>query len=230
MTIRISGKVVTASLLCCIALLTALHIAAYTCFSFSTCASDIPLLYNYGFYVDLGREQNIPTWFSIFQLALAACLFAIGAVNASLHGEKALPWYGLSIIFLYIGLDEMTDFHGFWAPNHVSDLGFQFGHAGFNWVYGGLIVVIAVGLLYARWLVSIESRLRWQIVLAGGVYVTGALVLEAIGGLVVDEGHLSTTYIIIFTLEEVFEMLGIAILLNALISYFGRQAVQVHFK
>ncbi|KAJ54948.1 hypothetical protein ACMU_14395 [Actibacterium mucosum KCTC 23349] len=229
MSQRVSGKAVAFMMLGVIVVLIGLHITARTCFAAQACETSFPVLFNYGFYFDLNKEQNIPTWFSIFQLALTACLLAIGAFSAQGRGERALPWFGLTLIFLYIGLDEMTDFHGYWAPGDVPDLGFEFGHEGFNWVYGGLVVVAIVGLLYLRWLISIERTFRWQVILAGTVYVTGALFFEALGGIVADENFSSATYIVMSTFEESFELIGITIFLYAIITYFGRHGVQVRF-
>src|SRR5690606_32397749 len=102
------------------------------------------------FYVD--QEQNLPSWYSSVQLLFAAVLLAGVARQARGAGDRfARHWAALSLIFVFLSLDEMTSFHertmeplqrltggmpdGIWAP---------------TWLIGGIAFAAIVGLAYLR--------------------------------------------------------------------------------
>ena len=61
---------------------------------------------------DLDREANIPTWYSSSALLVASGLLAIIAkVQASLGAPFVRHWAALSLIFLFMSIDESAAFH-----------------------------------------------------------------------------------------------------------------------
>ena len=90
----------------------------------------------------------------------------------------------------------------------------------YAWVVPGLVLVGAVFLLYARFLWRLPPRTRWRFLVAGGLYVGGALGMELLGGKLHTElGYNTPWYIAAAQLEEVLEMSGVIVFIDALLSY-----------
>lgn len=60
---------------------------------------------------DLDKEKNIPTFCSTIALVFCSALLAIIALARKKIGEGYFFWLGLSIIFLFISIDEFAAIH-----------------------------------------------------------------------------------------------------------------------
>ena len=64
---------------------------------------------------DLESEHNIPAWFSSSMLFVCGLLLGMVAFTRRVEGARyAAHWTGLSIIFLYMSLDEAIMIHEKW--------------------------------------------------------------------------------------------------------------------
>ena len=61
--------------------------------------------------VDLSGENNLPTWFSSFQLTLVAMMFTLFFVGKSQRGEQAWAMLIAAAGFLLLSLDETAELH-----------------------------------------------------------------------------------------------------------------------
>jgi hypothetical protein len=212
-----------------VVLIVALHIATNYCWVTQRCGAMTQPINDFGYMFDMNSEGNVPTWYSVVQLLSVA--FALGFVASceSARRRPALAWWGLVVLFAYMSLDEATDMHGLWAKiSGTPDLP-GVTHSGFSWVIPGAILVTLFALLYARWLWRLPPRTRNLIVLAGTVFVAGGLGLELVGALVVDTDFLAPSYLAVSTLEELFEIVGIMIMLYAILSHIADQQLQLAF-
>lgn len=184
-------------------------------------------------FFSLDQENNLPTWYQSFSLLLCAGLLG---VIAGLRRQQADPfasrWAALSWIFVYLSVDEMASIH-----ERIFNplLRVMTAHAAFDWLYFGWTVfgaafVLLVLIAFVPFLRHLPGWARRAFLLAGSIYVTGALVLEKVGDWAGDRwGLTSLPYILASTLEEVGEMVGIVLFLRALLTYWGRlgETVQV---
>ena len=99
----------------------------------------------------------------------------------------------------------------------------------FNWIYVGAALVLAFGLLYLRWLISLPGYLKARILLAGSVYVLGALLFEVLGGYLADETWFNLPYLAVSLCEEVLEMLGITLMLDAVLTFLVKERATFRF-
>ncbi|WP_266205376.1 hypothetical protein [Pontibacter kalidii] len=173
---------------------------------------------------ELDNERNVPTYFSSFILLLASVLlFTIAALKQRRKDKYTWHWRLLAIVFLYMSVDESAGIH----EMLIYPLRDNFNMGGifyFSWVIVGGLLVLGLGVYYLRFLFSLEPKLRNGLMLAGAIYVSGALGVELFGGYYADTYGLDNlAYAMITTVEETLEIVGILFLLTALYSYLEKQ-------
>lgn len=169
-------------------------------------------------FFDLNAEQTVPAWYSTVLLTLAAVVTAAAAVRKGIDGERFVRhWYGLSAIFVYLSMDEALAIHER-AIEPVGNMIPVGGLLTFAWVVPGAIAVLIVGLVYLRFLAGQPRRLARNLVLAGSIYVGGALILEMVGGLLYETYGPGVQTDLVSMLEEVAEMGGIILYIYAIAS------------
>ena len=196
---------------------------------------------------DVGEERSIPTWFESMQFMLCSVLLAVVAVYKRQRSERyRLHWGVLSLILLYMSLDEVATIHETMGAELQRLLhyltGFTPGGAiSYFWVVPGALFVLVVGLAYLRFLFDLPRDTRRWFVFAGAVFLLGALGLEmlsaqvassagAIAGWVasasggsISQASAKAVPTILkggqTSFEEMFEMLGLTALIYALLAY-----------
>jgi hypothetical protein len=175
---------------------------------------------------DLGNENNIATWYSSTTLFLSAMLLAvIGLHKKQIRGVYARHWLALAGIFVLLALDETASIHEkakLFQP-YLKQFDYFGGYFYYSWVAVGLCFVLAVGGAYLRFLAHLPEGTRRLFVVAGVLYVGGALGLEMIESRLdfLQGGHESLAYQSLVGVEEACEMMGIVLFIYALLSYIG---------
>ncbi|NNC87868.1 MAG: hypothetical protein HKN82_05335 [Akkermansiaceae bacterium] len=167
--------------------------------------------------ISLSYEGNLPTWFSAGQLFLCSAVLAAIALVENRRRARYVPhWWGLCLIFAYISLDEMISIH----ENADELLGSRGGFLYFEWVIPATIVVGIIGLIYLNFLRYLPKATRVRFIVAGMIYVGGALGVEMILGYWTDtHGKDNFGYGLIDWVEESMEIFGISLFLLALLGY-----------
>ena len=165
--------------------------------------------------MNLDAELTVPAYVSSALLLAAALLLAVTAV-ATRSGWRS-HWGVLSVLFAGLSVDEALGFHEKLVEpvRSVLDVG---GALHFAWVIPGAIFVAVVGLSFVPFLLRRPPWLRRLMVLAGALYVGGALGLEFVGGALAFEGlDDSWAYVVSGTVEEAAELAGVSVFLYALL-------------
>ena len=169
----------------------------------------------------LDKETNIPTLYSSLALAFCSILLAIiGYMKRAINYNYTGYWKALSLIFLYLAIDEMCSFHEtFMILRSILKAG---GLLYFTWVIPGSIFVAVFVLIFWRFIQSLPKKTKNLFIIAGTMYVGGAIGMEMIGGYHVEAyGRATPMYSLITTIEESLEMFGIAVFIYALLSYIA---------
>ncbi len=183
---------------------------------------------------NVNGEANITTWYSASALLLCSLLLGIIALCKKMnHGDYALHWGILSLIFLYLSVDEAAVIHEM-AVKPLRDLFNLGGFFYYGWIIPAGIAVLIFGLAYLKFLLRLPSKTRWLFLVAGGIFVGGAIGMEAISGLLdylySQERMASDEIVIIFeTIEEFMEMLGIVVFIHALLDYTSSHLKKISF-
>ncbi|HWO43359.1 MAG TPA: hypothetical protein VNO43_16315 [Candidatus Eisenbacteria bacterium] len=171
---------------------------------------------------DLDAEANIPTYFSA-SLLLSAALFLsiISTLKRKARAPYASNWTILAFIFLYLAVDEAARLHDLMTRplrELLSDR--ATGIFYFTWVIPGLALTFVLGVFFLRFMLHLPAQTRSSFVIAGVLYIAGAIGLEMIGGRYAEQRGLDDlTYTMITTLEESLEMAGSIIFVRGLMVY-----------
>ncbi len=158
--------------------------------------------------LSFSSEWNLPTWTN-FLLFIQASLMCF----ASRRFKPANPFWGiLAVVFLVLSVDELFSFHERLVVP-VRNLLEVSGFFHFAWIIPGALFVLILSALGANWLRSLPNRTRWGFMVAAVMYLSGVLLLEAVGGWYYGgvPGRDDTVYWLIATAEESLEMLGLIV-------------------
>ncbi len=188
-----------------------------------------PFIYYTVLYVNVTFEQNLPSWYSTLLLATTAALIALIAKAHHVKQDRfRWRWTGLSVIFFYLSLDEMTALHErFTEPLRTALNTENFLY--FAWSIVGVIFVLIVAVLYWRLVWALPKRTRSLVFLAAFVYLGGALIIDAISAFWFRDDAFTLIYHAIATVEEFCEMMGISLFVYALLEYLRNYAGQIRF-
>lgn len=177
---------------------------------------------------DVNAENNVPTYFSSFLLLTAAALLAVIAYAQTPASSYRWHWIGLVIIFLFFSLDETASLHERLAQPLRSTLETG-GLLYYAWVIPGIAFILLFGLAYFRFWFRLPARSRRLFMLAGIIYISGALGLELVGGWYVDLYERDFIYALLTIVEETLEMAGVAVFIYALLTYIGQHISPLSF-
>jgi len=174
----------------------------------------------YGFVLlfSLDDEFNVPSFFSGLLLIFCSVLLAESArLTRMLRQPFPNFWRFLAAIFLYLAFDEMVSIH----ERLIVPLRNRFDLQGpfwFAWVVVAIPIVVLFAAASIPFLRSLTTRARALFVLAGIVYVGGALGMEMFGSWYTHTfGGKNLTYSMITTAEEFLEMAGVIVFVYALL-------------
>jgi hypothetical protein len=171
------------------------------------------------FRLDANREATVLAWFSSLLLFVAALLLAaIGWMKSAARDRYARQWAALAVVFLLLSLDEAVALH-----ETIGPLTRKLGLGGlfyYSWVIVGFTAVIAFGLVFMRFWLSLESRPKLLFLFAAALFIGGAIGVEMASGFV-DEvrGKTNPAYVILASIEELMEMLGVSVFIYALLDH-----------
>ncbi|MEM8858126.1 MAG: hypothetical protein AAGD96_07390 [Chloroflexota bacterium] len=171
----------------------------------------------------LDGENNVPTAYSALALLVVSIvLFYIYAQRKKLK-LPYVAWIILSFIFMFLALDEWLQIHEILiAPFRLT-----FNTSGalyFAWVipYGIGLIIFAAS--YLKFLINLPKKFAMLFIISGLIYCAGALGLELVSGVIVEEyGMRSLATVILNVIEETLEMVGIATFIYALLDYIVYQ-------
>jgi len=175
--------------------------------------------------LDVATERSVPTLLSTLLFLTAAALFAgIGAGERRSGRSSGLRWLFLALLFTALAVDERVEVHEALTLPVRELLGLGGGLLEYAWIVPGAVGVVVLGLAYAKFLAALPRRTLRMLCAAAGVFLAGALGVEAVGGLVAGEsGKDNALYVLLTTAEEALEMMGLVLLSGALLSYMRDQ-------
>jgi hypothetical protein len=171
---------------------------------------------------DLDAEANLPSFFQAEGLiACAVALLFAARQERAAASPHALQWMALSLAFFYLGVDEAAMLHDRMGPVAMQAIGASPNHI--DWVLPMGILAAAFALYMIPFLLGIERATAYAFILAGAVYVGGAVGAEVLGKVLSERyGYESYPYVVSVALEEGMEMLGVALFLRAILTRMAR--------
>jgi hypothetical protein len=162
--------------------------------------------------VDVAGEQNLPTWFAVVVLGLAAAVHLLAAGFARVAGQPVWRlWVVSAVVIAALSLDDATSLH-----ERLDGLGRAAGADSFPfaWVLPGAVLGLAVAaslLLLAR---RLRGEARWALVAGLALLIGAALGMETVNGAILEAQGPSRWFVVGTHLEELAEMCGGVLLLR----------------
>ncbi len=162
-------------------------------------------------FFDFNNERNLPTYVATINLLISAYLLRL---ISSYESKKSDPyrfhWIILSLIFLFLACDEFFRIHDRLDRSYMG-----------GWLKFYIIPVIVIGIYYLYFLKSLPRKIRYKIILAGSLFIAGAIGMEIVGVLIKTNGYniKSLIYRLSITIEESLEFIGIILFIHALLQY-----------
>ncbi len=169
----------------------------------------------------LSSEGNVPNLFSALAIAAAALVAARVAQVPGLAAAERSGWRMLAILFAFMALDEAVQIH-----EGLSAVGHAYGAAG-PWLNAGVFAYALVALFVIVWLFRFWLRqgraVRAGFALGGIVYLVSAIGLEVRENVLMSAGvsHYDLRLGTLFTLEELGEMVAVALFLRTFLCRFA---------
>ncbi len=169
---------------------------------------------------NVAAEANIPTWYASSLLLICAVLLGAIALKKTEAGDRfARHWSALCLAVLFLSADESSSFHEtvgaamdrFAAPPGLMQL---------SWVLPAAVLAVLFGLAFIRFAASLPGAARRGLLSGAFVFASGALGLEAAGGIWRSaHGETPVLYTLAVNTEEFLEMAGVVILIRTLAAY-----------
>lgn len=184
---------------------------------------------------DLDQEiNNVPTWFQSSCLLLCSFLLAITAlVRHEIKAKDTRFWGFMAFIFLYLSVDEAVSIHE-QATVPLRQLFHTHGILFFAWVIPAVVLVGLLFLWSLKFLRNLPVQTRWLFIIAGVIYISGALGMEMVGAKYyeifiepINNKIVDLIYILMTTVEESLEMCGMITFAYALLDHLSSEAVTV---
>ena len=181
------------------------------------------------YYFNFDRESNFPSLYSALALGFCSYLLAIIATVKKIQKARYTKyWKALAVIFLLLAIDEACSIHELFIPVLREAINAR-GILYFTWVVPAFFLLIIFLFTFRKFIWHLPTKTKTLFILAGAVYVVGALGMELVGGYIADNFDYGTVYGIASSIEEILEMLGIVIFINGLLSYIKAQSKELYF-
>ena len=165
----------------------------------------------------LDAEGGLPAWFTSLLLFLVAqALWRLGEESTrSARRRWVRHERVLSIVFVYLSIDELTALHEQTIAPLREGLDLD-GLLYYSWVVVFVPLAALLAVFFAGWLRDLPPVAARLIVVSGLLYVGGAAGVEVVGGLLNSRGLADTMlYSGAVALEEGLEMVGALLMLSA---------------
>ena len=213
MIIKLSGQKTLISLLAVTLLLLLANIAALVYTVHFDPVNFVARLF------DFNEERNIPTLYSCIILFSSSLLLLLITYLNKKKGDQYLPWLGLSLVFLFLTVDEMSSIHEY--LNSFFDFS---GLLYYGWVIPYSLLLIIFLFIYIPFIRKLPIRFIKLFLISGLIFVSGALGIEMLGGLQEQTiGAGDAIYMLFYTIEELFEMVGVAFFIYSLLLFLNSE-------
>jgi hypothetical protein len=159
-----------------------------------------------GTFLYLGTEIAPGTWVASMLFITCSLLAAIGALVANASDQRwTRSWLLLAVVFCVLSLDEVANIHERLSPRISALVGDPSGVLTFAWVIPAVALGVAFLVVEIPFLRHLGPAGR-RLVVAGIVFVAGAVGLEMIEGDLSSRGNdEALSYGLLVTAEELLE-------------------------
>lgn len=180
-------------------------------------------------FFDMGMEANLPTYVSALNLLLAGGLLALIAHYESKRQQKQdWHWWGLALGCVLMSFDEATMIHdSIVGATLIRHFGRGQGIMYYAWYKLYIPLVLLIGIVYIPFLLRLAWRYLWRFLLAGMIFLSGAIGFEMLEAYLVGYRLQGIHAIQLF--EETGEMIGVVVAIHTLLLYLADRDIDLLF-
>lgn len=232
--IRIDPRVITRLNLCIVAILAILDLGVFWV-NYHLSFRRPPFMEWLQSFVTMNSETNLPTWYSSMLIAICGVLLWVIAISFWKDSQRtfSVQWVILATAILLVSLDEFTMLH-----EQAGALMFRY-----DWVYSiplvsdrpWVIPVLAGCIIFFSAMVPFLAKLPRAtlvgFVIAGLVYVSGAVVVELLTPEIIGRWLTHRQGRVLPVIEESLELTGFILFLRAILAYMAESvSIQITSK
>lgn len=169
----------------------------------------------------ISGEGNVPTWYASASLLLAAALALLLAGHAGTVDRGR--WALIGVLLVAMSLDETAVLH----EMMIVPLRQAFDSSGllyYAWIVPAGVMVVLVGLYLLPFAWRLTKAVRRRLLAGVLVFVSGALGVEAVTGLIDDVYGRHRLYYLLTVVEETCEKLGVLLAISAFLRQLQGQS------
>ena len=167
----------------------------------------------------LNGERTISAWLSSMLMAGTGLAMLLVAEAEWRRALRTWPfWSALGVVFLAMSADELLALHEQFTALQ-EQAGWLGGFGGFPWVAGGIAFVAVVATVSIPFLMKLPRRTAIRLLVAGAVFVGGALGVEMISAYIYENISTGTLYDFTALAEETLEFAGVWLGLRAVLEH-----------
>jgi len=137
-------------------------------------------------FLNVGSETSLATFLSSVNLLVAAGLSYVFGRQATQTGTGFFRWRWLSIVFVYLAIDEATTLHeNFSIILPMLSIETSLLADRHTWLLFGIPLAILLAALLAPLLLTVPTRLKVIFIATGCAYALGALGFELLGSVMI---------------------------------------------
>lgn len=174
---------------------------------------------------DLNAENAFGSWLSTViwassGTALSGLAIRASALEGSARRVQRRGWALLSVTCFYLSLDEATALHEAMSAMFSQRLGLEGSLGWSTWLVPAGVATILLIVLLRRFLLGLPRRTLGLMILAGGVFVTGAGGMEVVEAVMANYvTPTSMAFVVVIAVEEFLELVGASLFLYAIHTY-----------
>ena len=174
------------------------------------------------YFFDVGREINVPTWFS-------AGLWIVIGLLAGYYSRRAarfrVSWGFFSFLAIFLSLDETLELH-----ERLDVIGAEMAkhlpvEPGFTWVLPGVLIAVVLCAFLVRLVLSLPLAVKLGLTASGILFVGGSVGIETLAGLTLAREGLTPSFFVLTLIEETLEMTGLALCVASLLHLIEHRSV-----
>ncbi len=170
---------------------------------------------------ELNSHITISTWYALILFLIAAIFAGFITWDHTLRRQPFTRHWGyLTLVFVLMCIDEFANLHNLVLNNLGAFMGGGDGVFHYAWIIPGLLIVVGFAVFFLLFFIRMPYTPRNGI--AGGlaIFVAGAVVIEMLTGwLITNYDLLGLHMLLLTTVEELAEMIGMCVVIWGLAHY-----------
>lgn len=170
--------------------------------------------------LNLEGELTVSAWFSSSLILVASLFLFLNGLVLVRNNRSCIYWFLLSIIFIYLSIDEASGIHELAVGPVRNGLHISNGYLYLAWFIPALFALALIAPFFIKFWLGLQKKIRVLFIISFVTFIAGSVIVESFSGNFYlsnpSVGFVSIPAMLFIALEESLEMLGVVIFIYAL--------------